>query len=98
MKWAFWLVGTLGIGIVGYGLYMRRIDPPTVISEGQIDVSNPKDSTTKFAFRIRTVKGGGITAEQVELPGGTWMDCGGDCRDTIHKATTDFWEEQRKKK
>lgn len=31
---------------------------------------------------------------QVRLPGGTWIDCAGDCRDTLRKQTVDFWYEQ----
>jgi hypothetical protein len=98
MKWAFWLIGALGLGVVVYGTYMRRIDPLTVIGESKIEVADPKGSAAKVVFRIRTVRGGGFTTEQVELPGGTWIDCNGDCRDTVRKATVDFWDEQRKKK
>jgi hypothetical protein len=101
MKWAAWLIAALGLGIVAYGTLMRRIDPPKVIREGKIDIADPKDGGkgggSKVSFRTRTVQGGGIVTEQVELPGGTWIDCGGDCRDAVRKATTDFWEEQRKK-
>jgi hypothetical protein len=98
MKWAFWLIGALGLGIVAYGTYIRRIDPPTIVGESKIDVADPKGGAAKITFRTRTVKGGGITTEQVELPGGTWIECSGDCRDAVRKATTDFWDEQRRKK
>lgn len=32
--------------------------------------------------------------QQVQLPGGTWVDCAGDCRRKLRKSTVDFWQEQ----
>jgi hypothetical protein len=31
---------------------------------------------------------------QVRLPGGTWVDCAGDCREKLRVKTVDFWKEQ----
>ena len=28
---------------------------------------------------------------QVRLPGGTWIDCGRSCRETLRRETVDFW-------
>jgi len=30
---------------------------------------------------------------EVRLPGGTWIGCGGDCRDKLREQTVDFWDE-----
>jgi hypothetical protein len=32
--------------------------------------------------------------QQVRLPGGTWVDCAGDCKDKLRQKTVDFWYEQ----
>jgi hypothetical protein len=32
--------------------------------------------------------------KQVQLPGGTWVDCAGDCREKLRKKTVDYWHEQ----
>ena len=32
--------------------------------------------------------------KEVQLPGGTWVDCAGDCREKLRKKTVDFWHEQ----
>ena len=32
--------------------------------------------------------------KQVQLPGGTWVDCAGDCSGKLRKNTVDFWQEQ----
>jgi hypothetical protein len=29
---------------------------------------------------------------QVQLPGGTWIDCGRSCSDTLRRETVDFWQ------
>jgi hypothetical protein len=31
---------------------------------------------------------------QVQMPGGTWIDCAGDCRQALADATIDFWDRQ----
>jgi hypothetical protein len=28
---------------------------------------------------------------EVRLPGGTWLECGRSCRDTLRRETIDFW-------
>jgi hypothetical protein len=30
--------------------------------------------------------------DMVRMPGGTWLDCNGDCRDRLRLATVDFWK------
>jgi hypothetical protein len=32
--------------------------------------------------------------KQVQLPGGKWIDCAGDCSRKLRKNTVDFWQEQ----
>jgi hypothetical protein len=32
---------------------------------------------------------------EVRLPGGTWIDCAGDCREKLRETTIDFWIEQQ---
>lgn len=32
--------------------------------------------------------------EKVRLPGGTWVDCAGDCKNTLRVKTVDFWYDQ----
>lgn len=29
---------------------------------------------------------------EVRMPGGTWIDCGRDCADTLRRQTVDIWE------
>ncbi len=32
--------------------------------------------------------------QKVQLPGGTWVDCAGDCKNKLREKTVDFWYEQ----
>lgn len=34
---------------------------------------------------------------EMRLRGGTWIDCRGDCRQTLREETIDFWETQQQK-
>jgi hypothetical protein len=31
---------------------------------------------------------------EVRLPGGTWIECGRSCSDTLRRETVDFWKER----
>lgn len=33
--------------------------------------------------------------QKVRLPGGTWVDCDGDCKNKLRQKTVDFWYEQK---
>lgn len=32
--------------------------------------------------------------QQVQLPGGRWVGCAGDCRRKLRESTVDLWQEQ----
>lgn len=83
MKWAPWLIGLLGLGIVAYGLYLQRTHPPRVTGTATLDVTDPR-SGKRLTLRTRTVEGSGFVRTEVELPGGTWLDCGRrGCEETV---------------
>lgn len=39
----------------------------------------------------------GRWGQEVRLPGGSWIDCKGDCRETLREETVDFWERQEQR-
>ena len=39
----------------------------------------------------------GKWGREMRLKGGTWIDCRGDCRQTLREETIDFWETQNDK-
>jgi hypothetical protein len=38
------------------------------------------------------VRQGNRGTTEVRLPGGTWMDCGRSCAETLRRESVDFWE------
>ncbi len=38
------------------------------------------------------VRAGPSGRPQVQLPGGTWIDCAYTCSDTLRRETVDFWQ------
>ena len=34
----------------------------------------------------------GPNGAQLQLPGGTWIDCGRSCRETLRRETVDYWQ------
>lgn len=40
----------------------------------------------------------GAVEEEVQLPGGTWIGCRRDCRETLREEAVDFWETQRERR
>jgi hypothetical protein len=41
------------------------------------------------------VRAGPSGRPQVQLPGGTWIDCAYSCRDTLRRETVDFWQSRQ---
>jgi hypothetical protein len=80
---------------VGYGLWRREKDPPKVISTG---IFQFKDKAgTELVFPKRLVSVAGFEKTEVQLPGGTWIDCRGDCGHAIRSEHTEFWDHQNLK-
>lgn len=97
MKMAPFLILALGLGVVAYGLWYRHLNPPRVTGSGQIKVSDAKTGRD-LVFETREVVSGAIKVVEVKLPNGTWIDCRGDCRETVRKEYLEFWDEQRMKR
>lgn len=59
-------------------------------SLGSIKVCSKTQSSKCTSGPVRATALG----KQVRLPGGTWVDCAGDCREKLRIKTVDFWYEQ----
>lgn len=40
----------------------------------------------------------GAVEDEVRMPGGTWIGCRGDCRETLREETVDYWETLRERR
>ncbi len=53
--------------------------------------------TAESNFGNGTVSGAvreGRNGLEVQMPGGSWIDCGRSCSDTLRRQTVDFWQNQ----
>jgi hypothetical protein len=99
LRWVVIAIAVGGLGMASYGIWQQIANPPRVLSVGNVEVADPRGGDVKRMRLItRTVAVGKIVRSEIELPNGTWIDCGGDCPDAARKATIDFWDEQRKNK
>jgi len=51
-------------------------------------VAYSRFGNAKAVGRVRWKRDG----RQVRLPGGTWIDCGRSCKETLRLNTVDFWQ------
>lgn len=90
------LILALGGGIIAWGLWNRSQHPTRVVATGRIEIDD-RVNGRKLLLATRTLENGGVRREEVQLPGGTWIDCGGDCREAVRKEYLEFWDEQRRR-
>ena len=95
MKYAPYLIGLLMAGVLAYGLYLQFKHPRKIIGHGQVTATSRHTPSKTLTLRTRDVEGSGTTFKEVELPGGTWIDCGGDCAEAVRRQHLDLWETKR---
>lgn len=91
-----WLVIVAVIGFGAFGVYDAIYGPPTVVLEyGKVDAVSAHDPAKRAEIRTRHVQRGKLTYWEVELPGGSWLGCGGDCSEAYRKQELDFWRARK---
>ncbi len=87
------LLALVMTGICAYALYDALYGPPTEVLEYASVKAQSSDDPGKTAEpRTRHLQRGAETFWQVELPGGTWLDCGADCAEAYRRAALDPWD------
>ena len=95
MKFAPYLIGLLMAGVLAYGLYLQFKHPRKITGYSQVTTKSRHTPGKIVTLRTRVVEGSGTTFKEVELPGGSWIDCGGDCAETVRREHLDLWETTR---
>lgn len=90
------LVLGLAVAILAFGLYSRWKNPMRVVSTGSVNVEDGKAGRV-LVLRTRVVEVGVVTTGEVELPNGTWIDCKGDCADTVRREHLEFWDQPERR-
>jgi hypothetical protein len=86
------LIAVAIVVIAAYGIWYQRAHPRVIVKTGTVNVTKPGGAS--LVARTRTVQVGAVLLNEVELPGGTWIDCAGDCATAFNEAQSDFWAKQ----
>lgn len=81
------------LAIAGYGIMRRQANPPRVIETSSIKITDP--SGTVLIFPKRRLAVAGFETTEVQLPGGSWIDCRADCAEAIRVETSHIWDSDR---
>jgi len=71
--------------------------PKTVLDYGKVTADSRFGNQGPITVRTRRVRRSGTISTEVELGPDTWLDCGGDCAETLRKQSIDFWETRRRR-
>ena len=93
LKLVPYILAACGLLIAGYGIWRRNADPPRVIETGTLKITDP--SGTVMIFPKRRVVVAGFETTEAQLPGGSWIDCRGDCAEAIRIETSNIWDSSR---
>ena len=96
IRLAPFMIGTVGIGVIVYGLSERAKAPPRVVSTDVFAYADKHGTTLIFPRRVIAVAG--FETTEVQLPGGTWIDCRGDCAITIRDQHTEIFDAQQQRR
>lgn len=95
MKFAPYVIGLGMAGIVAYGLFVNWKQPRRITGHGEVTARSRHTPGKSVTLRTRRVEGAGATFQEVELPGGSWLDCSGDCAEAVRREHLDVWETKR---
>jgi hypothetical protein len=87
------LVTTL-LTFLAFALWYQQAHPRMITGTGQISVESRRPPYQSLTLKTRDVSINAVAFKEVQLPGGSWLDCAGDCRQAARAASTDFWEAQ----
>ncbi len=89
-------VGGLGTLAAHYS-WNSLTAPKEVLGYGKVRAASAQGGAAMTA-RTRRVRQGTVEGEEVELPGGTWISCGGDCARALQREHLDFWRKREENK
>lgn len=92
LKWAPVVILLAGGAMVAFGLWRRMQDPPRTVSTGSFQFSDRHGTVLIFPQRVVAVAG--FQKTEVQLPGGTWIDCRGDCAQAIREEYSEIWDQK----
>jgi hypothetical protein len=80
--------------VAGAAYYYQTRHPREIVGRGQITIERKGGSPSGRTLATRKIAIASTTFEEVALPNGTWIGCGGDCRAAAVAALDKFWDDQ----
>lgn len=87
------IVAALAVAaVLTFALWYQQKHPRVIVGTGTITVTSKRPPFATIALKTRDVSINGVVFKEVELPGGTWIDCAGDCPMAVRNAREEFWD------
>jgi hypothetical protein len=88
------LFGAALLAFLAFALWYQQAHPRVITGTGQVSVDSRRPPFQTVVLKTRDVAVNGVAFKEIELPGGTWIDCAGDCRKAAREAREEFWDTQ----
>ena len=85
------------LALAAFAVWRQASVETFVLGYGSVSAQSRFGNSGVVTFRTRRVRAGDIFREEVELSAETWVDCAGDCAETVRKQKLDFWETRRRR-
>lgn len=83
-------------GVLGFALWYSQQHPRLVVGTGVIRVRSDSAAGGTSSHRTRDISINGVVFQEVELPNGTWIACGGECARAVRDAGEGFWDKKQR--
>ncbi len=84
------------VAFLAFALWYSREHPRVIVGSGSVTVTSERPPFKSLTLNTRDVEINRVRFREVELPGGTWIDCAGDCPAATRRAREEFWETQER--
>lgn len=77
-----------------FAIWYSQKHPRMIVGMETIVATSKRPPFASLTLKTRDISINGVVFKEVELPGGTWLDCAGDCQMAVRNAREDFWDTQ----
>ena len=87
------LFGLVVASLAALALYDALWGPqPEVVGYGEVEAKSRYDANRVERPKTRSMRRGDVRYQEVQLPGGAWIDCEQDCAEAYRRQHIDFYE------
>ena len=86
------IVGGVVLALLVFGLWYSNKHPRQIVGTSTVTFDTRRAGSTMATLKTREIEVNGRRFSEVEMPNGTWLDCGGDCGRAARDADGALWE------